>query len=418
MKIYTQLTHLFLTICGIAAFSSCGDTEQPQGAPAAPTALYTSYVKDVSAVLSWSGNATSYEVAVGNAEAQAITATIYSATGLSAETEYEWKVRAKNGDIYSDWVAGPAFTTGAKPDVPTPLIEGLTLDNFPVMDGSTSTDPLVRTIACELLGYEYEWARPMGMVTWELETMLPESFINRKIQCSQTHGAFINLIEGSMWAVPEIIFSARRMSATEKEAADFYGVELIETPIALDALIFIANNDVSVNTLTHRQIQDIYTLKTTNWNEVGGNGLPIVPFVRNKNSGSQELMESIVMTEPIPDGFFEDEFSDEQKISSMYPLVTSVEHQEGGLGYTVFYYLENIVRYGNLGYQGGLKTLAVNGVHPDKATIANRTYPFTAEVYMIIRSDLDKSSMAYKIYEFMQTDIGKQIVGRSEYVPI
>jgi phosphate transport system substrate-binding protein len=305
------------------------------------------------------------------------------------------------------------------PAVPTPLIEGLTLDNFPVMDGSTSTDPLVRTIACELLGYEYEWAQPAGMVTWELETMLPESFINRKLQCSQTHGAFMNLIGESMMPgpVPEIIFSARKMSADEKEMADFHGIELIQTPIALDALIFIANSGVSVNSLTHRQLEDIYTLRTKNWKEVGGGDLPIVPFVRNQNSGSQELMESIVMTEPIPEGFFEDEFYDFQKISSMYPLLTSVAHQAGGLGYTVFYYMENIVRHGTAD-SNTLKTLAVNGVHPDESTIANRTYPFTAEVYMIIRSDLDRSSMAYKIYEFMQTDMGKHIVGKSEYVPI
>jgi len=36
-------------------------------------------------------------------------------------------------------------------------IEGLTFDNFPKIDGSTSTTPLNTIIACELLGIKYKW---------------------------------------------------------------------------------------------------------------------------------------------------------------------------------------------------------------------------------------------------------------------
>lgn len=297
------------------------------------------------------------------------------------------------------------------------LIEGLTLDNFPKMDGSTSTDPLVRTIACELLGYEYKWDQPEGMVTWELATYLPETFAKRKLFCSQTHGAFMNLIQQGQFIGfngPDIIFSARKMSPDERAAAEAWEVELIETPIALDALAFIAHGDVSANSVTHQQLEDIYTAKIKNWNEVDGDNLPIIPFVRNANSGSQELMESLVMTEPIPDGFYEERYDDFELIGSMYPLLTSVGHAEGGLGYTVFYYLTQIVRNGVF---DDLKILGVNGVVPDKNTISNRTYPFTAEVYMIIRSDLDRSSMSYKVYEFLQTKAGQQIVSKSGYVP-
>ncbi len=301
------------------------------------------------------------------------------------------------------------------PEVRNAMIDGLTLENFPVMDGSTSTDPLVRTIACELLDYKYQWEQPPGMVTWEMATYLPETFVKKKLMCSQTHNAFVNIVGGKwMGNAPDMIFSARRMSADEKAYAELHGVELIETPIALDALVFIAHGDVTVNSLTHRQLEDIYTARITNWNQVGGEELPIIPFVRNKNSGSQELMESLVMTESIPEGFFEDHFDDYQRVGSMYPLLTSVGHTEGGLGYTVYYYLTQIV--GN-GLFDDLRMLSVGGVAPGPATIANRTYPFTAEVYMVIRADLDRSSMAYKVYEFMQTGAGKQIVAKSGYVP-
>jgi phosphate transport system substrate-binding protein len=39
------------------------------------------------------------------------------------------------------------------------------------------------------------------------------------------------------------------------------------------------------------------------------------------------------------------------------------------------------------------------------------------EVYAAIRSDLDKSSMAYKLYEWFQTKAGKQIISESGYIP-
>jgi phosphate transport system substrate-binding protein len=297
------------------------------------------------------------------------------------------------------------------------VIPGLTLDNFPVMDGSTSTDPLVRTIACELMGYDYKWEQPRG-ATWNIATYLPETFVDKKIRCSQTHNALMSIASGmaiSDTAPPDIVFSARKMSADERQRAKDAGVELIETPIALDALVFIAHDGVSVNSLSKAQLESIYTAKTKNWNEVGGGDMPIKALVRNKNSGSQELMESLVMSEPIPDGFYEEQYEDFQQVSAMYPLLTGVGTTPGGLGYTVYYYLENIVRGSTLDH---LKTLAVDGVAPNKATIANRSYPFTAEVYMVVRADLDKGAPAYKVYEFLQSRAGRDIIARSGYVPV
>jgi phosphate transport system substrate-binding protein len=307
----------------------------------------------------------------------------------------------------------------------TAVIPGLTLDNFPIMDGSTSTDPLIRTVACELLGYGYEWEQAQGALTYGISTSLPENFVGRKIRNSQTHGAIERLIEGTSFmtgaAGPDIVFSARKMSADEKKMADDTGVAIIETPVALDALIFMVCNGSHgdlrdyvnpVNSLTHRQLEDIYTAKTKNWKEAGGGDLPIVPFVRNKNSGSQELMESLVMTEPIPAGFYEDMYEDFQMIPSMIPVFSNIEGTPGGIGYTVYYFKKNMVRD-----RFHVKTLAVNGVMPDAATIGNRSYPFTAEVYMMIRSDLDKQSPAYKVYEYMLTRAGQNIIARSGYVP-
>ena len=281
------------------------------------------------------------------------------------------------------------FTSCSKEDEPVPpfKIEGITHENFPFLDGSTTAGPLIYLIAIELLGDDW----------WK------EEFIEQKLKTSQTHNAFINLIDKKA----DLIFSARTMSADEKAHAAEAGVRLIETPIALDALIFIVHPENRVKSLTHKQLQDIYTEKITNWKDVGGNNAPITPYVRNRNSGSQELMEALLLKEPISDNFPED-----QVLWSMMPLLSAVQMNVNGLGYTVAYYRTTM----HSDFEG-IKTLAVNGIYPDNKTIRNWKYPYTSEFYAIIRSDLDKSSMAYKLYELMQTRAGKRIISDSGYVP-
>ena len=281
------------------------------------------------------------------------------------------------------------FTSCNKEDEPIPpfKITGITHENFPVLDGSTTAGPLIFLIARELLGDDW----------WK------EGFIEQKLTTSQTHNAFINLIDKKV----DLIFSARTMSSDEKAHATEAGVRLIETPIALDALIFIVHPENRVKTLTHKQLQDIYTGKITNWKDVGGNDASITPYVRNKNSGSQELMEALLLKEPISDNFPED-----QVLWSMMPLLSAVQMNVNGLGYTVAYYRTTM----HSDFEG-IKTLAVNGIYPDNKTIRNWKYPYTSEFYAIIRSDIDKSSMAYKLYELMQTRAGKRVISDSGYVP-
>ena len=282
------------------------------------------------------------------------------------------------------------FTSCNKEDDPVlPFkIEGITHENFPFLDGSTTAGPLLYLIAIELLGDDW----------WNYD-----GFAEQKLKTSQTHNAFINLIDKNA----DLIFSARTMSADEKAHAAEANIHLIEMPIALDALIFIVHPDNRVNSLTHKQLQDIYTGKIENWKDVGGNNAPITPYVRNRNSGSQELMEALLLTEPISDDFPED-----QVLWSMMPLLSAVQMNVDGLGYTVAYYRTTM----HSDFKG-IKTIAVNGIYPDNRTIQNWEYPYTSEFYAIIRSDLDKSSMAYKLYELMQTKAGKRVISDSGYVP-
>jgi phosphate transport system substrate-binding protein len=291
----------------------------------------------------------------------------------------------------------------------SPYIKGLTINNYPKIDGSTSAMPLNTIIACKLLGIDYEWVPQGYEATQGVEPNISgknsEKFWNL-IKSSATHQSYINLIDKEA----DLILNARKMSSDEKAYADAAGVSLIETPIALDAFVFIVHSSNTINSLTTKQIQDIYTGKITKWNEVEGNSATIKPYVRNANSGSQELMETLVMKDLDMSKFPVAPF--ELVVVGMFPIIDSVAQNVNSICYTVYYYKEQIVTY-----DVKVKTIAVDGIHPNKETISNNSYPYVAEVYAVIRSDLDKSSMAYKVYEWLQTGAGKAAISESGYIP-
>jgi phosphate transport system substrate-binding protein len=286
------------------------------------------------------------------------------------------------------------------------IIEGFTFDNYPKVDGSTSAYPLNVLVACKLLGIKYEWVQD-STLGWNIEPVLKAKNNSEKfaelVKSSQTHQSFINLIDKKA----DIILTARKMSPNEKAYSNSAGVSLIETPIALDAFVFIIHPSNPVTSLTIEQIRDIYTGKIINWNEVGGNDSSIRPFVRNSDSGSQEVMESLVMKD-IDISDFPISYETVFTMTGAFEMVSGIPE---AICYTFYYYKEYVLK------EARTKSAAIEGIYPGKESINNNTYPLSTEVYAVIRSDVDKTSTAYKLYEFLQTEKGKGVISESGYLP-
>ena len=277
-------------------------------------------------------------------------------------------------------------------------IKNITFENYPKVDGSTSANILNSLIACKLLGIRYSWVEASAALveTWVRPnpTDIPahyQNFFGNRIKTSQTHSAFINLIDGNA----DIIVTHRKISPDEKSHAASVGVSLLETSIALDAFVFVVNPNNTVQSLTVGQIQKIYTSQITDWSQVGGKNERIKVFTRPRNSGSEEVFRLLVMNGLEPDNF------PEASITLMSLVFNEIWYNENAICYTFLNYKDVMAKMPQV------PVLAVNGICPNENTIKRQTYPFISEVHIAIRSDLNHNSMAYKLYEWLQSKHAK-----------
>lgn len=285
--------------------------------------------------------------------------------------------------------------------------KNITLDEWPLTDCSTSTSPARDLVAYKLLGVPYKWEKSFLNPTY---VILPSFSVTEftyndyltKNLCSGTHGAYMNLIEGKT----DVIIASRDISRNEKAAAEELGVELETAPLAIDAMVFIVNPKNPVKNLTSEQVRKIYSGEITNWKEVGGVDHTITPYIRDADSGSQEKMETMVMA-----GLKMIEGLPETIGGGMLSPYWSIEQDEYGIGYTPFYYCTAMVRD-----LIRVDMLSINGVAPSKKTLKDGSYPFISSIYAAIRKDETRGSKAYKLFNFLFTKTGADMIDESGYI--
>jgi phosphate transport system substrate-binding protein len=308
--------------------------------------------------------------------------------------------------------AGSALDATGSPDarVVEPDLPDVTIETYPRVDGSTSTLPLARVIACELLGLPYRWMPNMGpegeaeivpvASSPEQETLAAS--IMARIAHNRTHQAYLNLVDGRS----DLILVANPPSPDEAAYAASRGVALDLRPVALDALVIVVNASNPITGLTSAEIRGIFMGDVTRWSEVGGGDGAISPYVRPANSGSQQLMEAIVMA-----GLTMPAWPPDRTLGYMGELIDRIKTDPLAIGYSVYYFVT--YQYFSAGY----RPLAVDGVFPTAASIEERSYPYAAPVWMIVRADLDPQGLAAELRDWLLTPDGQEVVRRSGYVP-
>ena len=283
-----------------------------------------------------------------------------------------------------------APASSAASEVPAQPI--LSVDEFPITDGSTACIPLIAQIMADTTGLDLETAR--SAVT-----------TNTTAQAWRNLGLYGNNYGDS---VKLIIAYEAPESVKEELKAD--GDPLEQKAIGRDALVFIVNEDNPVQSLTLQQLKDIYAGTITNWKEVGGEDLAIVPFQRGEDSGSQTLFRKLL----IQGGELMDPPT-ELAPAAMGELVDSIaayNNSANAIGFSVYYYIDQMYS------QPGLRLLAVDGVTPSNDSIASESYPLCNEFYAVLHADAAADSPERQLYDWLDTAAGQDCIKKSGYVAV
>ena len=264
----------------------------------------------------------------------------------------------------------------------------MTEAEFPKVDGATAMLPMIGEITKSVLGYNDEQAQ--------------------KFLAENTQGKTAKVYQGLIDGKTNVIFASEPSDDILQKAKDA-GVEFEMTGIGLDGFVFLLNEENPVKSLTLDQIRGIYTGKITNWKEVGGDDAQIIAYQREKNSGSQNLMEKMVMQGEK----MMDTTNTNLEIVSMAGLidgVSSYENSKYSIGYSIYLYAKE--QY----VKGNVKFLAINGVDATDENITNKSYPLTKIVYAIKKKSEPQDSSARKLIKWLLTDEGQKVVEAGGYV--
>jgi len=263
----------------------------------------------------------------------------------------------------------------------------LTLENYPVIDGSTANLPLAYALAQHFLGMTLDEA---------------ESFVN----FNTTDFAYMNLADGACDLV--LAYEASVTTIQWIEENEYYDSEFDYYPIGRDALVFIVSQLNPVESLTAQQVADIYAGDITNWKEVGGEDKEIVAFQRPEMSGSQTMLKKLVMNgRPLMDAPTE---LVESEMGGLIEALDRYSNEANAIGYSVYYYANFMYAKPNLRF------LSIDGVAPTNETIKSSEYPYINEFYAVVRKSEPADSPARQLAEWLSTADGKALMEQTGYV--
>ncbi len=233
------------------------------------------------------------------------------------------------------------------------------------------------------------------------------------IEISVTGGGSGTGIAALLNGTADIANASRQISADEMQQAQAKGIKPEEFVIARDAIAVIVNPANPVSRLTLQQISDLYSGKTNNWKELGGQDRQIVRLSRETNSGTHVyFLETVIRL-----GNKDDKTlfaTDTLLLPSSEGIVAEVRDNPNAIGYDGLGYVPT---------DGTVKVIAIakdaNGPYilPSVETVNSTAYPIARDLYMYTAREPQGAVKDY--LDWIQSSPEAQaIVGQLGFVPI
>ncbi len=174
--------------------------------------------------------------------------------------------------------------------------------------------------------------------------------------------------------------------------------KLVDHRIAAVGMVPVVNHDVSVDSLTIKQLRQIFSGEITNWKQVGGADLPITLINRADGSGTRASFQADVMGKA--------QFARAQEQDSSGMVRQIVDNTQGAISYLAMPYLNDTV-----------KTLKIDNVDPTIKNIESNRWKIWS--YEHLYTNGQPTGMTKEFLDYIMTaKVQNDVVKKLRYVPI
>jgi phosphate transport system substrate-binding protein len=174
---------------------------------------------------------------------------------------------------------------------------------------------------------------------------------------------------------------------------------LVPYAIANDGIALIVNPSNPVKNLTKQQAADIFLGNIKNWKDVGGDNAPIIVTTRETGSGTRSTLEELLLSKA-------------SVISTASPYASSALIKQAVAGN------KYAIGYDSIGYvDSSVKVVSLDGITATSATVINKTYGMSRELYCCTKGSATGLSAMFIDY-LRSDDAQTNIVAKEGYVKL
>ena len=201
----------------------------------------------------------------------------------------------------------------------------------------------------------------------------------------------------------DIAMASRSIKMEEKMKLMDSKRQYKEVMIAKDALAVIVNPGNAVSQLSRQQLEDIFTAKVTNWNEVGGADMKIIVYTRESSSGTYDFFKEHVMAK-------KNYAANALAKPATGDIVQSVSQTKGAIGYIGLAYMNKSIKPLAVSFDG--KTYE----KPSFKGAKTGTYPISRPLYYYYLAS--KEAAVKPFVDYVLSKEGQKTVDEVGYVSI
>lgn len=271
-------------------------------------------------------------------------------------------------------------------------------------------------------GGSTSWAPLRSSVDARIQAARPEIQLRYANPVGQAAGSGSGI---DMLLNDQIAFaqSSRPITDAEYQRAQQQGTQLKQIPVALDGIAAAVNPTLDIAGVTVEQLTEMYTGGLSNWKDVGGPNLPIVPIIRPVKAGG--TVDLVLRGQPLN--------SNVQAVVNTTQALRRLAETPGGVYFASAPEVvpQCTIQPLPIGFEASNFVSPYQGQYIPPSQCPNQrnqlnidafrdgSYPLTRNLFVIVKQDGSANQQAGEAYaNLLLSDEGQQAISQAGFVRI